>query len=101
MTAAPASKKPTKPSDKPFTWECRSGEEITIPSASKLDPDIDSVMAYEEAPEKLTSTMRLLQSCIDPQASKVLGMMRASEFNEFVTAWGEHSGVRLGESFLS
>lgn len=91
----------SKPSDEPFTWHCRNGETITIPSASKLDPDIDSVLAYEENPQKLTSTMQLLKSSIDEQAAKVLGMMKASEFNEFVTAWGEHSGIKLGESFLS
>lgn len=98
MTAASTT---PKPSDQPFKWTCRSGEEIEIPSASKLDPDIDSIMEYEANPTKLTSTMRLLQASIDPQASKVIGMMKASEFNDFITAWGEHSGITLGESFLS
>lgn len=90
-----------KPSDQPFTWLCRNGEEITVPSATKLDPEIDAIEAYEADPTKLSSTLRLFRSSLDEPTAKVLGLMRASEFNEFVTAWGEHSGVRLGESFLS
>lgn len=90
-----------RPRDDDFTYTTKHGVSLTVPSATKLDPSMDSIEAYEAEPDKLSTLMAMIRTSIEPEAAEVMGAMKATEFRDFIAAWSAHSGVSLGESLLS
>lgn len=100
-----------KPSDGDFTWTTASGVTFTVPSMSKMDPDMDAVAEYAEALDNANvlgnqilagaASMRFLRQSLPPEPAAMLGKLKLSEFEAFVKSWSEHSGLTLGESVAS
>lgn len=90
-------------SDKPFTWKCRSGNEIQLPSLATLDPDLGAAEAVANAIESgnelyaMGVHVRFLVASLEPKDAAKIRQIKASEFEAFMTAWAEHSGVSAGE----
>lgn len=93
-------------SDKPFTWKCKSGAEITMPSMSELDPELGATEALLDAGSDnelmgMAGQIRFLTSSLPPEAAVGLRKLKTSEFQPFMDAWSTHSGVSVGESSAS
>lgn len=94
-------------SDRPFSWTCKNGKVIHLPSMAELDPDIGATADFAEAQTTgnevlaLGANLRFLSSGLPEDAAQSLRQLRASEFEAFVTAWSSHSGVTPGESSAS
>lgn len=100
-----------KPSDDDFTWTTAAGAVMVVPSMSKMDPDMDAVAEYAEALDNANvlgnqilagaASMRFLRRSLPEDSAAMLGKLKLSEFEAFVSAWSQHSGVTLGESAAS
>jgi hypothetical protein len=102
MTEIPTEAAPTgRPRDDDFTYTTESGASLTVPSATKLDPSMDSIEAYEAEPEKLSTLMAMIRTSVSPEAADAMKRMKVTEFRDFIQKWSAHSGVALGESLLS
>lgn len=94
----------SKPSDEQFTWKCKNGKTIELPSLATLDPDVgaaeDLAMAAQGDNDLISMGMhiRFLTSALRAEDGAKLRQLKASEFGDFMTAWSEHSGVSAGES---
>lgn len=94
----------SKPSDEQFTWKCKNGNEITLPSLASLDPEVgaaeDLAVAAQGGNDLISMGMhlRFLTSALPAEDGAKLRQLKASEFEGFMTAWSEHSGVSAGES---
>lgn len=90
-------------SDDDFTYDSSVGE-ITVPSLSKAKaPNAWQMMEIEsiENPRvrNARESMLFVQLAVgdDPEVQALVKQLDIVEFGEFLEAWGEHSGVQLGE----
>lgn len=104
----PATRAVVKPSDADFEYASSSGAVITVPSMSKMDPDMDAVQAYAEAMAgpmneimSAAINIKFLRSSLPEEPGKQLGKLKLTEFETFLDAWSTHSGMKLGESAAS
>lgn len=95
-------------SDGRFRWKCSNGKTISLPSLADLDPDLDVLEAIADDLRSdnplisLTANRRFLRSALPDADNEALGnIKRMKEFAELLEAWGEHSGVSVGESAAS
>ena len=94
-------------SDEDFTYESSVGE-ITVPSLSKAPaPNAWQMMEIEsiDNPRVRNARESLLFLTLavgdDPETVNLVKKLDMVEFGDFLEAWGEHSGVSLGESKAS
>lgn len=88
-------------SDDEFTFSSSAGE-ITVPSLANVPKlkglEVMEIQAIEDpAVRQARMTVVLLQRAAGPAAMRVIAQLDMEELGEFVEAWGEHSGVGLGE----
>ena len=88
---------------KPFSWKCKNGVTIKLPSISTLDPDLGSaedLAAAVSSGNDLVSMgmhVRFLTKSLPDGEGEKLRQLKSSEFEAFMKAWSEHSGVAPGE----
>lgn len=88
---------------KEFQWESKSGETITLPSLEELDPDLAATERIAEATQGGNSLVtigfhvKFLRSGLPAKYHAELDKLKASEFEAFMAAWAEFSGVEAGE----
>jgi hypothetical protein len=90
-------------SDDDFVYESSVGE-ITVPSLSKAKaPNAWQIMEIESIENQRVKNAResllfvQLAAGDDPDSLALIKQLDIVEFGEFLEAWGEHSGVQLGE----
>lgn len=90
-------------SDDDFTWDSSVGE-ITVPSLAKAKaPNAWQMMEIESIENVRVKNAResllfvQLAAGDDPDSLALIKKLDIVEFGEFLEAWGEHSGVALGE----
>lgn len=100
--AVPAKRGPG--SDDDFVFDSTVGE-ITVPSLSKAKVpnawDMMEIEAIENARVKNARESRLFIELAvgdNPEAFALIKKLDMVEFGEFMAAWGEHSGMALGNS---
>lgn len=88
-------------SDDDFTWESPAGT-ITVPSLA-VAPRVSGMKMLRAQADKnpALGTLLMLEAAAGPKAMKVLEELSDEDLMEFIEAWGDHSGVGLGESRAS
>jgi len=91
-------------SDEDFTFDSSVGE-ITVPSLSKAKPpnawqimEIESIENPRVRNARESMLFVELSVGDNPDALALVKQLDTVEFGEFLDAWGEHSGVSLGNS---
>jgi hypothetical protein len=91
-------------SDDDFVYDSSVGE-ITVPSLSKAKaPNAWDMMEIESIENPRVKNAResmlfvKLAAGDDPEALALIKQLDMVEFGEFMEAWGDHSGVQLGNS---
>jgi hypothetical protein len=91
-------------SDKKFTWKCKNGNEIELPSLSTIDPELGAAERLALAAEQgnpivdIGMQLHFLCTALPKEDGDKLRQLKASEFEAFMEAWSEHSGITVGES---
>lgn len=108
---APKRSTPVGPgSDKSFQWDCKNGNRITLPSLSTIDPDLGAAEDVADLLDRhdsenpiiaMGAQLKFLRASLPAEAGDQLRQLKTSEFEAFMQAWQEHSGVALGESSAS
>lgn len=104
MTARKTTAKGTpRNGDTPFTFTSRTGAVITIPAGTVFDPDMDAFVAMKQAADDqddLALTVATLDMVKSGFPSEVADQIRlkASELQEFTSAFAAHTGVDIPKS---
>lgn len=100
---AKATKGAPQNGDTPFTFKSKTGATITIPAGTSFDPDADALVALQEAiaaEDELTAvaaTVRMIKSGFPESVARKINL-KASELQEFTTAYQQHTGVNIPKS---
>ena len=84
-----------------FVYESSEGT-ITVPSLTKVPKlkglELLDIQAIEDPVVQQARMIRiLLGRAAGPAAMRLIAQLDMDELGEFIEAWGEHSGVSLGE----
>lgn len=90
-------------SDGDFTYTTLAGATLTLPSMATLNPSmgaVEDVALASSDPNPLVALgaqIKFLASFLPDETYQQMRAMGAVEFQDFVVAWGEHSGTSVGE----